>query len=92
MKKTNFDKLVDIVEGIMDTRLLTKDHEFIEGGFSIDDDKWISYNPTTDCITFYNIGNEELVIGRNDAVVDMLYELFYQLFVDGEEFHEKETN
>lgn len=92
MKKTNFDKLVDIVEGIMDTRLLTKDHEFIEGGFSIDDDRWISYNPTTDCITFYKIGNEELVIHRDDAVVDMLYELFYQLFVDGEEFHEKETN
>ena len=89
MKKTNFDKLVDIVEGIMDTRLLTKDHEFIEGGFSIDDDKWISYNPKTDCITFYNKESEELVLHRDDVAVDMLYELFYQLFVDGEEFQWK---
>ena len=81
MKKTNFDKMINALESISDVHIFTSDKkELLEIGMSIDDNRFITYDRKYDCIKFYNLGDEELIITRNSILVDMLYTLFENVF------------
>ena len=79
MCKSIFDEIVNAIERVSDIHA-KESNEIVEVGMMIDDNRWISYNNKYDCIIFYNLGQEELVIPRSSKLVDMMYSLFDSLF------------